>query len=825
MNAKKSTDKRGWRVAAGARVAAPGRMLLLEFLAASGRPVTADDISARFGLTPAAAAAVVGRLGRMRAAGLVLLDRKGRYALPREMDLIAGRVVGHANGYGFVIPDDGGGDLFLHHRQMRKVLHGDRVLARLKRIDHRGRKEGVVVEALIDPQREIVGRFHLEGGIGFVEPDDARFARDITLPAGGQGAATDGDIVAARIIRHPAAHQHAVGEVVEVLGRHAQPGMETDIAIRKHAIPTKWRREVRAELAGMKDALAGVKPSRADKRVDLRALPLVTIDGEDARDFDDAVFGAPVDGDGDGKADGAGDGKHRGAGKRGRGDKTAGKTRDRWRLIVAIADVSHYVVPGGALDAEALQRGNSVYFPNRVVPMLPTELSNGICSLNPGADRHCMACDMRIDARGAVTAFEFYPALMHSNARLTYTEVDAIVGKRDAKARRKRKALAPHLDHLRAIAGALGRRRKRRGSIDFDFPEPFIEFDAQQKIRRITQRARNTAHRLIEECMLAANCCAAEFLRAGFGAGAGGRGGAGGRAGAGGSGDGDRGGAGGRAGAGESAGAIFRNHYGPEADSLADLRRALDGLGLKLGGGEAPVAGDYAKLVDAVAGAALAPVVQLLLLRSLSQAEYSTAPAGHFALAFPLYTHFTSPIRRYSDLVVHRQIRALLAGKVGRKPGRKTGKKRARAAAPKFAPEGVSLERVAEQCSITERRAEDASRDVLAYLKAEFMQDKVGEEFAGAVSGVTAFGVFVQLRELFVDGLVHVTGLGDDYFHFDPLRLRLTGQRSGRQFQLGDELRVRVAAVSLESAKIDFELCGDAVDAPVKRRKKRGKRR
>ena len=743
---------RGWRAAGDSRVAVPGRMLLLEFLADSKCPVAPARIRAHFNLNRRAAAeAVAGRLERMRAAGLVLKDRKGRYALPREMDIVAGRVSGHANGYGFVIPDDASGDLFLHHRQMRKVLHGDRVLARVKNIDSRGRKEGVVVEVMVDPQREIIGHFHLESGIGFVEPDDSRFARDLTIPAERRHAAEDGDIVAARVIRHPAEHHHAVGEVVEVLGRQLQPGMETDIAIRKHGIPGDWPGEVRAELDAMKGALQGVKPDRdrdAKSRRDLRDLPLVTIDGEDARDFDDAVYGEPISGG----ADGGG-----------------------WRLVVAIADVGHYVRAGTALDREALKRGNSVYFPSRVVPMLPPELSNGICSLNPFEDRYCMVCDMRLNARGEITAYRFYPGLMHSRARLTYRAVHDIVARRTTAARRRWKAVAPHLDHLREIARALGAQRKKRGSIDFDFPEAFIEFDSGQKIRRIARRERTAAHRLIEECMLAANGCAARFLQ-------------------------------------ERPGhaAIYRNHHGPSADSLVELRRFLSGLGLTLGGGDAPQAAHYAALVSEVAGRSeVAPVVQMLLLRSLSQAEYAAGSAGHFALACPVYTHFTSPIRRSADLVVHRQIRRLLGAGKSRQP---------------VAPTGVSLEKIAEQCSFTERRAEDASRDVLAWLKAEFMQDKIGEVFDGVVSGVAEFGVFVQLNDLFIDGLVHVTGLGDDYYHFDPLRFQLTGQRTARKFRLGDPLRVSIAAVSLENAKIDFELCADD-NRPAPAAKKRRKHR
>ncbi len=716
----------GFRPADDSGIPVPSRMLLLQFLGGGRPPATFAQICEGFALNSAAGEALAGRLGRMQAQGLVLKDRAGRYALPARMDIWAARVSGHANGYGFAIPDDGGADLFLHHRQMRKVLHGDRILVRQKRIDERGRKEGVVIEVLVDIRREIVGHYHFESGVGFVEPDDSRYARDIAIPDGGRSGAENGDIVAARIIRHPVEHGHAVGEIVEVIGQQLTPGMETAIAIRKHDIPHNWPDAVPAQLKKMGKALQGVQFDQNSQRhrQDIRDLPLVTIDGADARDFDDAVYCAPHD---------------------------AG-----WRLVVAIADVSHYVAAGTALDQEAYRRGNSVYFPNRVVPMLPPELSTGICSLNPGEDRYCMACDMRVDSDGEITDYQFYPALMHSQARLTYAIVDKIIAHADAELRQKWQSISPHLDNLAALAQALLAKRQRRGAIDFEFPEPYIEFDENQKISRISIRPRNQAHRLIEECMLAANQCAARYLQAHLG---------------------ER--------------AIYRNHRGPSADSAAELRRFLGGLGLALGGDAEPTAADYAQLVAAVAGQAdMTAMVQPALLRSLSQAVYSAETIGHFALAYPVYTHFTSPIRRYSDLVVHRQIRQLTGAGAAVADG--------------------GLEKIAERCSFTERRADDASRDVVAWLKAEFMQDKVGEQFDGAISGVREFGVFVQLDDIFVDGLIHVTALGDDYYHFDAQHMQLRGERGGRSFRLGDRVRVAVSRVSLDDAKIDFALCDQA---------------
>ena len=630
---------------------------------------------------------------------------------------VTGTVIGHANGFGFVRPDQGGEDLYLHDRQMRKVLHGDRVRAR--RVNYQGREEASIVEVLQTTGREIVGHFFKESGVGIVEPDDSRFARDISVAKGKFNGADDGDVVVVRITRHPIEHHHAVGEVIEVVGRDLAPGMETEIAIRKHELPHVWSEETDMEIAALGDSLKFVQHD--SRRVDLRQLPLVTIDGEDSRDFDDAVYCESIN----------------------RG----------WRLIVAIADVSHYVRTDSALDREAFNRGNSVYFPNRVIPMLPEALSNGICSLNPGEDRFCMVCDMSISRRGEITDYRFYPATMQSRARLTYGIVNAIVSDKDQTRREQWKEIAPHLDRLYSLYRVL---RSRRESIDFEIPEPFIEFDDKKRISRITARPRNEAHRLIEECMLAANVSAAQYLQIHY-----------------------------------RNDTVYRNHNGPDIDGLADLKRFLGGLGLTLGGGDDPQARDYAILVDSIAGRNdIAGVVQSVLLRSLSQAVYSTEQTGHFALSFPIYTHFTSPIRRYADLVVHRRIKQVISD----------------SSTKIVAPAGVSFDRIGEQCSFTERRADNASYDVIAWLKAEFMLERVGEEFGGTISGVKEFGIFVQLDQIFVDGLVHVSALGDDFYHYDPVRIQLEGEHDGQRFRLGDKVRVSVARVDMDQAKINFEL-------------------
>ncbi len=720
----------GYRPADESGVPVPSRHQLIEFLSEVGQPTTFQAICHHFKVSAKLAkTALSGRLDRLQNQAVVILDRKGRFALPDKMGAFTGRVIGHANGFGFVRPDQGGDDLYLHHRQMRKVLHGDHVVAKLKSVDGRGRKEGVVVEVIVDPEREIVGHYHFESGVGFVEPDDGRFGRDIAIPAEHIGAAQNGDIVVVRIIKHPVQHQHAVGRICHIMGSELAPGMETDIAIRKHEIPDLWPQAVEDQISRQHRKFTIAKLDKG--RIDIRDLPLVTIDGEDARDFDDAVYCQP--------------------------------DKDGWRLVVAIADVSHYVTVDSALDREAYNRGNSVYFPNRVVPMLPEKLSNGICSLNPREDRCCMVCDIQFSKSGKMVDYRFYPGLMHSRARLTYPVVSDIVEIKNPKELKKWSHVVPHLEDLYRLFQLLDKQRTKRGTINFDFPEPFFQFDDNQRIDTVTVRERNVAHKIIEECMLAANVCAGEFIQQHF-----------------------------------AEEGIYRNHGGPDSEAIEDLAAFLKGIGLYLGGANDPQAGDYAKLLEqATARPAILGLVQTVLLRSLSQAVYSPEQLGHFALGFPVYTHFTSPIRRYPDLVVHRLIRNVIEQKQRR-----------------TAPDRASVGEVGEQCSFTERRAEDATRDVVNWLKAEFMQDKVGLQFDGIISGVKEFGVFVQLEDIFVDGLVHVTALGNDYYRFDPVNFQLVGERSGRRFRLGERIRILVSRVDLDLARIDFELAGDSNAKP-----------
>ncbi len=710
----------------------PEREVVLAHLTERGAPLALETLAQELGVSGERdLTAFRRRLQAMERDGQLHRNRRGLYGLINKMDLVRGRVCGHADGYGFLIPEEGMGDLFLSPREMRQVLHGDRIVAQVIGVDARGRREGRIVEVLERPERRVVGRYYRDDHLSHVTPDDRRLNQDILIPAGAEGAAAHGQIVVAEISEPPSAHRPPLGRVIEVLGDHMAPGMEIEIALRKYELPHVWPEAVEREAARLP---AAVPEADTKGRIDLRALPLVTIDGEDARDFDDAVY----------------------CERNGRG----------WRLLVAIADVSHYVKPGTALDREAYTRGNSVYFPNHVIPMLPEALSNGLCSLNPEVDRLCMVCDMDITARGEIKDYRFYAAAMRSHARLTYNEVAAMLVAGDEPLRRRYAPLLPALSELYALYQVLRQARMARGAVDLDLPETRFVFDAQRKIERIVPLVRNDAHKLIEECMLAANVCAAALLTA------------------------------------HEVPALYRIHEGPTLEKLMDLRRFLSELGLSLGGGEKPGSGDYAKLLVQAQGRPDLGLIQTVLLRSLSQAIYSPDNVGHFALGYVNYTHFTSPIRRYPDLLVHRAIKAILA----------------RAPVADAAAGLAHTSAAADHCSITERRADEATRDVNSWLKAEFMLDKVGEEFDGIITGVASFGFFVALEDIFVEGMVHVTALGNDYYHFDPARFRLSGERTRVTYRLGDHVRVRVVRVDLDAAKIDFELAAPA-------EAKRGRRR
>jgi len=690
----------------------PSREYIRAVLEEEAVPVDERRLAKLFGLAPHEIEPFQRRIGAMEREGTVLRNRKGALLVPDKLDLVAGRVSAHPDGFGFVIPDAGGADFYLSANEMRGVLHGDRVMVRQSGIDRRGRPEGTIVEVTERAQKRIVGRLHQERGLWFVAASDRRISADILLEPGGHGRAKPGQVVTAELVAQPTKHSAPIGRVVEILGDYGDPGMEIEIALRKHSMPFEFSAEARRAASRLPDE---VREKDAKGRVDLRGLPLVTIDGETAKDFDDAVY----------------------CERDGRG----------FRLVVAIADVSHYVTPVGALDADARERGNSVYFPRRVIPMLPEKLSNGLCSLNPQVDRLAMVADMGIGPKGEIKAYRFYAGVIRSQARLTYTQVaDALYqGKPDA-------VTEPLLDRLQAldqVFRALLQARGKRGAIDFETIETRLIFDDAGKIERIVPVERNDAHRLIEECMLAANVSASDFLQS------------------------------------RRHKALYRVHEGPKPEKLAALREFLGGFGLQLAGGDEPHARDYAKLLEGIKGRPDRQLLQTVLLRSLQQAVYSPDNVGHFGLAYEHYTHFTSPIRRYPDLVVHRAIKAALANDT-------------------YDPGGWSD--LGLHCSMTERRADEASRDVESWLKCYYMQDHVGEEFAGTVSGVTSFGIFVGLDGVYVEGLVHISELGADYFQYDAARHQIRGERTGKSFRLADRVRVRIARVDLATSRIDFVL-------------------
>ncbi len=712
----------------------PSREFILDLLTEKGQPVTYRQLIEELKLEgEEQKEALRRRLLAMARDGQLHQNRRGAYGPIGKLELIAGRVIGHKDGFGFVVPDEGGDDLFLNGRQMRSVFHGDRVLVRVAGLDNRNRPEGVIVEVLERNTKEIVGRLVSQDHVTFIEPTNQRISQEILIPEDCLNNAQHGQMVVVEVTEQPTFHNRPLGKVVEILGEHMAPGMEIDVAIRNHGLPYEWSAEVLKEV---EDYTTEVAEDALKGRKDLRALAFVTIDGEDAKDFDDAVYCVKTPAGG-------------------------------WTLYVAIADVSYYVKPRTALDEEALNRGNSVYFPERVIPMLPEVLSNGLCSLRPDVNRLTMVCEMSISPTGKITDYHFYEAVIKSHARLTYNKVYAMVEQNDADLQAEYRTLLPDIQQLFALYRVLYKAREKRGTIDFDLPETKIVFGSNRKIERIVPLVRNDAHRLIEECMLCANICAARFLLK------------------------------------NECPGLYRVHEGPNQIKLNDLRRFLGEMALSLPGGEDPTPKDYAQLLSSVADRPDVHLIQTVLLRSLSQARYSSENKGHFGLAYDAYAHFTSPIRRYPDLLVHRAIRKVLQRQY------------------KAGEVDPHLETLGEHCSMTERRADDATREAVDWLKCEFMLDKVGEEFPAIIAGVTSFGFFVELVDIYVEGLVHISTLPGDYYHFDAMHHELSGERSGRRFRLGDAVRVLVARVDLDERQIDFVLVENEGDELTQKKTKK----
>lgn len=689
------------------------------------------------------------RLRAMENSGQIVFNKFKQYAIANRSDVLTGKVIGHRDGFGFFSPDSGDKDFYISSYEMKRVIHGDIVEAILiDRTDRKGRKEVKILDVIKPRTAGVVGRFYVDHHIACVVPNDARIQQDILIQPDKKLGARHGQVVVVNVIQRPTKRSNAVGEVIEVLGEHMAPGIEIEIALREHDLPNQFSPEVIAEVSVIADE---VEESAKAPRADLRELPLVTIDGEDARDFDDAVYCQP-------KPDGG------------------------WTLWVAIADVSYYVRDKTALDEEAISRGNSVYFPSQVIPMLPEKLSNGLCSLNPDVDRLCMVCEMTISTLGELSSSKFYPAVMRSKARFTYSKVATILGvnpeQKDedyrAELRTQYQALIPDLENLNTMYHALAAARTQRGAIAFETTESQFLFNSDRKIESIVAMVRNDAHKIIEECMILANVATAEFIEK------------------------------------YKKPGLFRVHDKPSEDKYNNFLSYVNELGLDLSSmGERkaqPEPMDYCHILESIAGRPDQELIQTMLLRSMRQAVYQSDNIGHFGLALPSYSHFTSPIRRYPDLVVHRVIKAIL---------NEQAQDVANAGAHSYTPEAVI--ELGEHCSMTERRADDATRDVSDWLKCEYMQDHVGATFTGVISTVTNFGLFVRLADLHIEGLVHITSLGHDYYHFDDVRMCLTGENTGAKYHIGDTVEVQVAAVNLDEKKIDLALAGE--NAVVKRAK------
>ncbi len=697
----------------------PSRELIMQQLKEYGRPMSRNQLIDSLCVEETSKQEAVGfRLRAMLRDGQLMQDRRGRFCLLARLNLQRGTIQAHPDGFGFFIPDDGSPDMVLSAKEMRSAMHGDVVLAYQAGQDRRGRPEGIVHEVVEHAHASVVGRFFSEHGVSFVVPDSKRLTQDISIPPESTLNATNGQIVLVELLAFPSKRTQAIGKVIHILGEHMAPGMEIEVSILAHGLPSKWPDDIAAAVSKIPQR---VEPDQLAERTDVRELPFVTIDGEDAKDFDDAVYCYP-------------------------------KPNGGYQLYVAIADVSHYVPVGSPLDSEASRRGNSVYFPGKVVPMLPEALSNGICSLNPHVDRLCMVVEMAISDEGKLTRSNFYRAVMHSQARLTYTQVSdyLLAGHADGLPEK----IFPMLKSLHNLYTILLKTRKARGAMDFDTTETRIDFDENKKIKCIVPVIRNDAHRLIEECMLMANVATARFLEK------------------------------------ARIPTLYRVHSAPEEDKVIALRQFLGELGLQLGGGKKPTPKEFQRTLASIGERPEKHLIETVMLRSLKQAQYIQANDGHFGLAYSAYTHFTSPIRRYPDLLIHRAVGHIL----DHNP------------VETFVYSEEDMSRLGKHCSSTERRADEATREVVSWLKCEYMQDKLGQVFRGTISAVTGFGIFVELDEIYVEGLVHVTSLKNDYYTFDAAKHRLVGERGGTVYRLGDNITILVARVDLDERKIDFVL-------------------
>ena len=723
---KRNNDPYAKREASQYEAPLPSRELVLQLLADQGIPLSVEQVYLLLDIGFDEQENFNKRLNAMEREGQIMRNRKGALCLAEKIHAIAGTVQGHPDGFGFLVPDDKAkhpDDLFLGPREMAQVMHGDRAMVSMSGLDRKGIPEGKIVEVLERSTKTLVGRVIQGQGVTIVAAEDKRINQDILIPYHLDMGAKPGQVVMVEITAQPSPGAHPMGKVVQILGNYADSGMEIEIALRKHKLP----HEFSAPAINQAEKIPKlVQASDYKGRIDLRELPLITIDGETARDFDDAVY----------------------AEKQGAG----------WRLVVAIADVSFYVKPDDALDKEAFERGNSVYFPRRVIPMLPEALSNGLCSLNPDVERLCMVCDMQIDAAGIVQKYQFYPSVMRSKARMTYTKVADMLENPQGENAQEYAHIMPHVQNLYVLFKLMLNQREKRGAIEFESTETMMIFDDNGKIEKIIPVQRNDAHKLIEECMLAANVCAADFLKT------------------------------------HEHAALYRIHEGPTPEKLEALRTFMAEVGFGLTGGDKPHAKDYGKLMNLIKTRPDAQLLQTVLLRSMQQAVYSPDNVGHFGLAYEAYAHFTSPIRRYPDLLIHRAIKAVINGE-------------------KY--KAKDWNNLGLHCSMTERRADEATRDVNNWLKCYYMQDKIGEIYEGTVAGVTAFGVFVALDGVYVEGLVHVTELGNDYFNYDKARHEMVGERTGARFRLGDRLTVKVARVDLETSKIDFTLASNTKTAAL----------